>query len=50
LIGRHSCRWESNIKIEPKREEFEDMNSIHLAQDRDELRDFVSVVMVLRVL
>jgi hypothetical protein len=34
-LGRPRRRWEENIKMDLREIGFEDMNWIHLAQDRD---------------
>jgi hypothetical protein len=48
-LGRPRRRWGDNIKINIQEVEFEDMNWIELAQDRDSWRTFVKAVMNLWV-
>jgi hypothetical protein len=48
-LGRPRCRWEDNIRINPKEIEWEVVDCMHLAQDRDQLRVVVDTVMNLRV-
>jgi hypothetical protein len=47
--GTHNGRWEGNIKMDPKIMVREDVNLIHLAQNRVHLWDFVNTVMNRRV-
>jgi hypothetical protein len=47
--GRPRHRWEDNIKMDLREIGFGDMDSIHLAQDRDRWRAPVNTVMNLRV-
>jgi hypothetical protein len=48
-LGRHSRRWEDNIKMDFREIGFGDVDWIHLAQDRDRWRALVNTVMNLRV-
>jgi len=48
-LGRPRRRWEDNIKIDLQEVEFEVMDWMELAQDRDRWRTLVKVVMNLRV-
>jgi hypothetical protein len=48
-LGSPRRRWVNNIKIGLREVEWGDMDSIDLAQDRDQWRDFVNTVMNLRV-
>jgi hypothetical protein len=47
--GRPRRRWEDNIKMDLREIRINGANWIRLAQDRVQLRDFVSTVMNLRV-
>jgi len=47
--GRPRRRWEDNIKMDLRETEIDGANWIQLAQDRVQVRDFVSTVMNLRV-
>jgi hypothetical protein len=47
-LGRPRRRWEDNIKMDLREIGFEDVNWIHLAQDRDRWRALVNTVMILR--
>ena len=47
--GRHSYRWEDNIKMDLQEVGCGGMDWIGLAQDRDRWRALVSAVMNLRV-
>jgi hypothetical protein len=40
-LGRPKLRWEDNMKMDLKEIEQEDVNCIHLAQDRDQWWAFV---------
>jgi hypothetical protein len=44
-IGIPRCRWEDNIKMDLREIEWGGMGWIDLAQDRDQWRPFVNVVM-----
>jgi len=48
-LGRTSCRWEDNIKMDFEEVGCGGMDWIELAQDRDRWRALVNVVMNLRV-
>jgi hypothetical protein len=48
-VGRSRCRWEGDIKINRKEREWGCMDWINLAQDRDEWRALVNMVMNLQV-
>jgi hypothetical protein len=48
-LGRLRCRWENNIKMDPREIGIDGANWIQLAQDRVRWRDFMSTVMNLRV-
>jgi len=48
-LGRHSRRWEDNIKIDFQEVGCGGMNWIELAQDRDRWRALVTAVMNLRI-
>jgi hypothetical protein len=47
MIGRPNYRWE-NIKMDPKEIGSEDVNWIHLAQDRDQWWGLVNEVMTIK--
>jgi hypothetical protein len=47
--GRPRHRWEDNIKIDLREVGWGGMDSINLAQDRDQWRALVNTVMNLRV-
>ena len=49
-FGRHSHRWEDNIKMDLQEVEYGSLDWIELAQDRDRWRALVNAVMNLRVL
>jgi hypothetical protein len=46
-LGRPRRRWEVNIKMDLEETGLEDVDSIHLAQDRNRWRDFVNMAMKL---
>ena len=48
-LGRPSCRWEDNIKMDLQEVGCRDMDWIKLAQDRDSWRAIVNAVMNVRV-
>jgi hypothetical protein len=48
-LGRPRCRWVDNIKMDLREIEWEGMDWIDLAQDRDQLGALVNAVMNLRV-
>jgi hypothetical protein len=48
-LGKPRCRWEDNIKIDVRETGCSGMDRIHLAQDRDQWRALVNMVMNLRV-
>jgi hypothetical protein len=49
LLGRHSRRWEDNIKMDLQDVGWRGMDWIELAEDRDRWRTLVNAVMNLRV-
>jgi hypothetical protein len=48
-LGRYSCRWEDNIKLDLREIEIDGANWIRLAQYSVQWRVFVSTLMNLRV-
>jgi hypothetical protein len=48
-LGRPRRRWADNIEIDLREIEWDDMDWIDLAQDRDQWRALVNTVMNLRV-
>jgi hypothetical protein len=48
-LGRPRRRLEENIKMDRREKWLEDLDLIHLAQDRDQWRDLVNTVMNLQV-
>jgi hypothetical protein len=48
-LGRPRSRWVNNIKMDLRETEWDGMDSIDLAQDTDQWRALVSMVMNLRV-
>jgi hypothetical protein len=44
-LGRHGRKWEDNIRMDLMEIEWEDVDWIHLAQDRDQWRALVNTVM-----
>jgi hypothetical protein len=48
-LERLGCRWEDNIKMDLKEVEWEGVDWIDMAQDRNRWRALVSAVMNLRV-
>jgi len=47
-LGRPRRRWEDNIKMDLREIGWEDVDWIHLAQDRDQWRALVNTKMNLR--
>jgi hypothetical protein len=48
-LGRPRHRWVDNIKMDLRERGWYGMNWIYLAQDRDQWRSLVNMVMILRV-
>jgi hypothetical protein len=48
-LGRPRCRWENNIKMDPREIGIDEAKWIRLAQDSVQWRAFVNTVMNLRV-
>jgi hypothetical protein len=48
-LGRGKCRWVHNIKMDLRRVEWDGMNWIDPASDRDQWKGFVNTVMNLWV-
>jgi hypothetical protein len=48
-LGSPRCRWVDNIKIDLREIGWDGGDWIDLAQDRDQWRDLVKAVMILRV-
>jgi hypothetical protein len=48
-VGRLRRRWEDNIRIDLSEIRWEDVDWLHLTQDRDQWRAVVNMVMNLRV-
>jgi hypothetical protein len=48
-LGRPRRRWADNIKMDLKEIEWDGVDWIHLAQDRDQWRAYVYAMMNLRV-
>jgi hypothetical protein len=48
-LGRPRLRWVDSIKVDLREIEWDGMDWIDLAQDRDQWRDLVNTVMNLRV-
>jgi hypothetical protein len=48
-LGRPRCRWENNIRLDPREMDWEIVDWIHLAQDRDQWLFLVYTVMNLLV-
>jgi hypothetical protein len=44
-LGRPSCRWEDNVKMDLREIGWAGMNWNHLVQDRDQLRALVNMVL-----
>jgi hypothetical protein len=47
-LGRPRRRWEDNIRIDLRQIEWEVVDWVYLAQDRDQWRALVNTVIVLR--
>jgi hypothetical protein len=41
-LGRPTCRWEDNIKMDPREKGWGGMDWIHLAKDKDQWRALVN--------
>jgi hypothetical protein len=48
-LRRPKCRWEDNIRMNLRETGWEDVDWIHLAQDREQWRAAVNTVMNIRV-
>jgi hypothetical protein len=48
-LGRPRCRWVDNIKMDLREREWDGVDWIDLAQDREQWRALVNTVMNLRV-
>jgi hypothetical protein len=48
-LGRHRHRWEDNIKMYIREAGWEGVNWMHLAQERDQWRALLNMIMNLRV-
>jgi hypothetical protein len=48
-LGRPKCRWVDNIKIYLREKEWDGMDWIDLAQDRDQWRAIVNMMMNFQV-
>jgi hypothetical protein len=48
-LGRSRCRWDDNSRMDLTEIVREDVDWMHLAQDRDQWWDIVNTVMKLRV-
>jgi hypothetical protein len=48
-LGRHRNRWEDNIQMDLRGTGWDGVDWIHLAQDRDQWRALVNMVMNLQV-
>jgi hypothetical protein len=48
-LGRPRCRWVNNIKMDLREIEWNGMDWINLAQDRNQWRDLVNMVINLQV-
>jgi hypothetical protein len=48
-LGRPMCRWEDNIRMNLREIGWEDVDWMHLTQDRDQFRAVVNTVMDLQV-
>jgi hypothetical protein len=49
LVGKPRRRWEDNIRMDLRETGWEDVDWIHLVQDRDQWQALVNTVMDLRV-
>jgi hypothetical protein len=49
LFGRCRNRWEDNIRMDVREIDWEIVHWMHLAQDRDQWRAFVNMIMKLHV-
>jgi hypothetical protein len=49
-LGRSRCKWEDNIKMDLREIWLEDVDWIHLSQDRDLWWTFVNIVVKFQVL
>jgi hypothetical protein len=49
-LGRPICNWEDNIKFEFRETGCEGMDWIHLAEDKDQWRAFISMTIDLLIL
>jgi len=48
-LGRPRLRWEVNIEMELKETGYEDVDWIHLGEDRDQWQALVNMVMILHI-
>jgi hypothetical protein len=48
-LGRKMCRWEGNINVDLKGIKYENLNQTYLTEDREHWRNFVNIVMFLRI-
>jgi hypothetical protein len=48
-LGRPRCRWVDNIQLDVREKGWDGIDSINLAQDRDQRRALVTMVTNLRV-
>jgi hypothetical protein len=48
-LGRHTRRWENNIKIDFKETDLEDVDTINLVQDMAQLWALVNTAINLRI-
>jgi hypothetical protein len=44
-LGRLRCRWKNNIRMDLREIGWEDVDWIHLSQDRDQWRALVNTIM-----
>jgi hypothetical protein len=47
-LGRPRCRWEDNIRMDLREMGWEDVDRVHLVQDRDQWRTLVTMTMNLQ--